>query len=300
MPRKSCLTNLLESFQDWIHSVDEGFGVGIIYLDYKKAFDSVPNRRLLHKIKGYGVCGNLLSWLTNFLDQRYQRVTVDGVHSKWCRVISGVPQGSVLGPLLFIIYINDLLENINCNIKQYADDTKLYTTIKEIDAVVQFKHDLDSVAEWSNVWQLLFNFSKCKHLQVGNTLSVDYNLMDYQNGDRKSISHVDSEQGLGIWCIADLKPSFQCQQAVSKAMKILGLIKRTFKIFNTPSLSKLNKIYIRPHLEYCIQVWSPFLAGDIDSLEKVQHRATKLVPTIANLPYEQRLKILNLQSLYAQ
>ena len=95
-----------------------------------------------------------------------------------------------MGPLLFII--NDLSENINSNIKKYTDDTKLYTTVKEIDDVMQFQHDLDSVAEWSNVWQLSFNFSKCKHMQVGNTLSVDYNLMDYQNGERKSISYVDS------------------------------------------------------------------------------------------------------------
>ena len=135
-------------------------------------------------------------------------------------------------------------------------------------------------------------------MQVGNTLSVDCNLMDYQNEERKSISHVDSAQDLGIWCTADLKPSFQCQQAVSKAMKDLGLIKGTFKFFNTASLSKLYKTYVRPHLEYCVQVWSSFLAGDIDSLEKIQHRASKLVPIIANLPYEQRLKIVNLQSLY--
>ena len=269
-------------------------------MDYKKAFDSVPHQRLLHKIEGYGVSGNLLSWVTNFLDHRYQRVTVDGVHSKWCSVISGVPQGSVLGPLLFIIYINDLSENINCSIKQYADDTKLYTTVKDNNDVLQFQHDLDAVAEWSNVWQLSFNFSKCKHMQVGNKLSVDYNLMDHQNGERKIISHVSSEHDLGIWCTADLKPSLQCQHAVSKAMKVLGLIKRTFKYFNNTSLSKLYKTYVRPHLEYCVQVWSPFLAGDIDSLEKVQHRATKLVPSIANLPYEQRLKILNLQSLYAR
>ena len=111
---------------------------------------------------------------------------------------------------------------------------------------------------------------------------------------------MSSEHDLGIWCTADLKPSLHCQHAVSKAMKVLGLIKRTFKYFNNTSLSKLYKTYVRPHLEYCEQVWSPFLAGNIDSLENVQHRATKLVPSIANLPYEQRLKILNLQSLYAR
>ena len=119
-------------------------------------------------------------WLKDFLNQRYQRVTVDGAPSEWCSVISGVPQGSVLGPLLFIIYINDLSENINCNIKQYADDTKLYTTVRENDNLFQFQHDLDTIAEWSNTWQRSFSFSKCKHLQVGNTLSVDYNLMDYR------------------------------------------------------------------------------------------------------------------------
>ena len=92
VPRKSCLTNLLESFQAWIQSVDDGFGVDIIFLDYKKAFDSVPHRRLLLKLEGYGISGNLLSWITDFLYQRLQRVTIDGTHSKWCRVMSGVPR----------------------------------------------------------------------------------------------------------------------------------------------------------------------------------------------------------------
>ena len=105
---------------------------------------------------------------------------------------------------------------------------------------------------------------------------------------------------LGIWYTADLKSSLQCRHAVSKAMKALGLIKRTFKYFNIYSLSKLYKTYVRPHLEYCVQVWSPYLAGDIDILEKVQHRATKLIAGIADLPYEQRNRILNLHSLYAR
>ena len=158
MSRKSCLTNLLESFQDWIHSIDDGFGVYLFGL--QEAFDSVPHRRLLHKLEGYGISGNLL-WLTDFLNQIYQRVIVDGVHSRWCRVISGVPQGSVLGLLLFIIYINDLSENY-CNIKQYPDDTKLYTTVKQNKDILQFQHDLGNVAEWTNVWQLSFSLNICK------------------------------------------------------------------------------------------------------------------------------------------
>ena len=105
-------------------------------------------------------------WLKDFLSQRYQKVTIDGAHSDWCSVISGVPQGSVLGPLLFIIYINDLSENI----KQYANDTKLCTTVRDNDNLFQFQHDLDTIAELSNTWQLSFS---CKHLQVGNTLSMD-------------------------------------------------------------------------------------------------------------------------------
>ena len=300
VPRKSCLTNLLESFQAWIQSVDDGFGVDIIFLDYKKAFDSVPHRRLLLKLEGYGISGNLLSWITDFLYQRLQRVTVDGTHSKWCRVMSGVPQGSVLGLLLFVIYINDLSENIDCNIKQYADDTKLYAIIKNDNDIVQMQHDLDITAEWSNAWQLSFSFDKCKHMQVGNFLAVDYNLMDHSCGERKVIKHVAEEKDLGIWCTANLKPTAQCRSAVSKAMKALGLIKRTFKYFNAKSLPKLYKTYVRPHLEFCVQVWSPYLVGDIDALEKVQRRATKLIPGLSNLPYEERLKILHLHSLYAR
>ena len=137
-------------------------------------------------------------------------------------------------------------------------------------------------------------------MQVGNSPSVACNLMDYQYGERKIICHVDEEQYFGIWCTADLKPFLQCQHAASKAMRALRLITRIFKCFNIKSLSKLYKTYVHPHLVYCVQVWSPFLAGDIHVLEKVQHRATELIPNIANLPFEQRLKILNLQSLYAQ
>ena len=129
---KSCFTNLLKSFQDWINAIDQGHGVDIVYLDYKKVFDSVPHQRLLHKLS---ICNKVLWWITNFLSNRLQRVVINGSASTWSKVLSSVPQGSVLGPLLFIIYVNDLPDVLHCCIQQYADDAKLYSIIKSYNDI---------------------------------------------------------------------------------------------------------------------------------------------------------------------
>ena len=124
--RKSCFTNLLVTFEDWTRTLDQGYGVDVIYLDYSKAFDSVPHQRLLCKLKAYGIRGNLLSWLSNFLLNRLQRVTINGCLSDLTNVQSGVPQGSVLGPLLFILYVNGIPDIVEGGVRMFADDTKIY------------------------------------------------------------------------------------------------------------------------------------------------------------------------------
>ena len=123
---RSCLTNLLEAFEDWTAALDEGYGLDIVYLDYRKAFDSVPHKRLLLRLKACGILGNLLRWIESFFTSRLMRVGVRGTFLDWKRVISGVPQGSVLGPLLFTLFVNELPKWITTNMRMFADDTKLW------------------------------------------------------------------------------------------------------------------------------------------------------------------------------
>ena len=130
----------------------------------------------------------MLWWITNFLSNRLQRVVINGSASTWSKVLSGVPQGSVLGPLLFIIYVNDLPDILHCCIQQYADDAKLYSIIKSYNDINSFQHNLDSIAEWSNKWLLNFNFNKCKHMQLGRSIHTTYTLLDYNNDTRINLN----------------------------------------------------------------------------------------------------------------
>ena len=132
MPGRSCLTNLLEALESWTRALDEGHGVDIIYLDYRKAFDSVPLKRLMEKLRANGLTGKLLRWIESFLTGRRMRVTLGGSFSEWIRVLSGVPQGSVLGPLLFLLFVNELPKWIQTNMKMFADDTKLWNMVSSV------------------------------------------------------------------------------------------------------------------------------------------------------------------------
>lgn len=156
---RSCLTNLLETFDDITCSLDEGEGLDIIFLDYKKAFDSVPHKRLLHKVKSYGFGEVYTNWIKDFLFNRKQRVFIRGQFSEHASVLSGVPQGSVLGPLLFILFVNDIPEVVNAKVKMYADDTKLYDNHMKFRSL---QEDLKNLEKWSRTWLLKFNELKCK------------------------------------------------------------------------------------------------------------------------------------------
>ena len=177
VPRKSCTTNLLESADILTKAMADRRSIDVLYLDFAKAFDTVPHRRLLVKLAAYGVGGKLLRWVREFLARRRQRVVISNTCSEWAQVTSGVPQGSVLGPLLFTIYINDLPDMLQSICKLYADDTKLFATCAET-----LQLDIEAVTEWCNKWMMSLNASKCHILQVGKGEARNTYFMNTSSG----------------------------------------------------------------------------------------------------------------------
>ena len=258
-----------------------------------KAFDKVPHKRLLSKLKAYGIGENIISWIESFLSGRQQRVCVNGIFSDWTPVTSGIPQGSVLGPLLFVIYINDMPDNISSDIYLFADDTKVFNTTSNEDNVKILQDDLNKLKRWSETWLLLFHPQKCTVLDVGLHDRLQY---EYYLGDVE-LKHEESEKDLGVHIDNKLKFDAHISIKINKANNILGAIRRGFSFLDETSLLQLYTALVRPNLEYANPVWSPRYAKDKISLENVQRRATKMIPAIKDLPYEDRLRHLKLPTL---
>ena len=189
---RSLMTQLIEVMDYVTKEVDNNNSVDMIYLDFQKAFDTVPHSRLITKHKAYGIEGNLLRWIQDFLHSRKQRVVLNGKHSDRVSMTSGIPKGSVLGPILFIIYINDLTDSIKSLTRLFADDTKLFYTVNNTDDHNILQNDLNSLAKWSERWPLKFNENKCKHVRFGQQDQEIYHLNDVP------LTQVSEEKDLGI------------------------------------------------------------------------------------------------------
>ena len=206
---------------------------------------------------------------------------------------SPVPQGTVLGPLLFVVFVNDLPREILSSVKMFADDTKLYRSVRQTSDVQALQADLDALVAWSRRWQLPFNRGKCKSLHLGGR----NNSHVYHMGDVQLVS-TPVERDLGVHVDSQLKFREQAAAAISKASRILAVIRRSFNAIDEITLPLLFRTMVRPHLEYANSVWGPFNREDQKRVERMQRRATKLVPGVRDLPYEGRLRALNLPSLY--
>ena len=288
---RSCSTQLLEVLDAWTEALDDGGCVDVIYMDFQKAFDTVPHRRLIQKVSAHGIEGRLLGWLRDFLADREQRVVVNGTRSSIAKVTSGVPQGSVLGPVLFLLFINDLPKGISNFIKMFADDTKLFSMPSAVDDD-SLQTDLDLLQDWSTKWLMHFHPEKCKVMKLGRQRSaVQYHM------NNVVLEEIEAEKDLGV--LIDNQLSFKSQVATitAKANKVVGIIRRSFDNLTEELFVTLFKSLVRPILEYGHSVWNPRLKTLSQEVERVQRRATGLLGSLKNLSYSDRLKKLKLPSL---
>ena len=289
---RSCLTNLLDFMHAVTQQLDDGEPVDLVYLDFAKAFDKVPFVRLFKKLEAHGIGGETLQWIRHWLRNRRQRVSVNKIFSEWGEVTSGVPQGSVLGPVLFLVYINDIDLGLISKLSKFADDSKLCKTINNDIDREALQQDLDRLEHWSQKWQMQFNADKCSVVHLGHkNKQFSYKLGNHEL--RKSVQ----ERDLGVVVDSSMKWSEQCNVAVKVANSTLGIIRRHISSRRKDIIVKLYKSLVRPKLEYCVQVWCPYLKKDIDNIERVQHRATKLIGEFAGLDYETRLQRAGLITL---
>ena len=294
---RSTTLQLLTFIDRVANLLSEGGSVDTVYLDYSKAFDTVPHHRLLLKLESYGITGNILEWIKDFLCGRKQCVRVNGECSSDREVISGVPQGSVLGPLLFVIYINDIVDVVkNSDMFLFADDSKVAKHIKSQLDQRELHDDLAALERWSRDWLLSFHPDKFHVLSFGNFEDIPCWAADYRIKG-KSLEHVFEERDLGVIVDCELTFEEHIETQVKKANSTLGLIRRSFTFLDMHTLVTLFKVFVRPHLEYAQAVWSPSRKGLISKIEKVQERALDLVPEIKSLPYDQQLVESGLPSL---
>ena len=270
----SCESQLFVTLHDITNAVDNKLQVDTAILDFSKAFDKVAHSRLLYKLNYYGIRGNLLNWLNSFLHGRSQQAVVDGAKSPACEVTSGVPQGSVLGPTLFLIYINDIVLNVKSEIRLFADDILLYRTIKNPNDHELLQEDLNTLTKWAKVWLMEFNIPKCNILQISMHLAkrnFTYKMNDIP------LNTVLEHDYLGVRLHHKLSWRPHVDHICNKASRLLGFLKRNLHSSPMQIKEYLYKQLLLPSIEYCSAIWDPYYLTDIKKIEMIQHRAVRFV-----------------------
>ena len=293
---RSCVTQLLNTIDYWFYYIDRNIPVDAIYLDFRKAFDTVPHKRLVKKLSGYGVGGNILTWITDFLSERTQYVTVNGKSSQSVPVSSGVPQGSVLGPTLFVYYINDLPDVCEALLNMFADDAKLFKELMSIKDHHVIQHTLYALCTWSSDWLLGFNIDKCKVLHLG-TNNPQYQYHMIHDNTLKILDKTECEKDLGIHVDSQLKFDNHIQTQVKKARSTAGMINCNISYKVPKVMVPLFKSNVRSLVEYGNSVWAPYLKKHIISIENIQRQFTKKIKGMKHKTYRERLVSLKLPSL---
>ena len=272
---RSCETQLLSFIQELSETDNKNIQTDLIIMDFAKAFDKVPHHRLLYKLKYYGISGQTLNWISAFLSNRTQTVVVDGRSSSTVPVTSGVPQGTVLGPVLFLVYINDLPDYLTYSkLRLFADDSILYRTIRSQSDCDKLQLDLDAAARWEGDWLMAFHPDKCTVLPVTKKKQPFQHEYILHNHILESVT---SAKYLGVTVQSNLKWDKHINDITSKGNKTLGFLKRNLKTSNQQVKSQAYQALVRPKLEYSCSVWDPHTSESKSKIEMVQRRAARYV-----------------------
>jgi hypothetical protein len=290
---RSTQTQLLVSCLEWNAALDSGMFVDVVYLDISKAFDTVSHPKLISKLSHMGIDGRMLNFIKAFLFSRSQCVKVGECVSDKVDISSGVPQGSVLGPILFLCYINDIVDVLNnACIQIFADDSKVYLGSKNVGEHVALCNDIKKNFEWASANQLKMSLEKCSILHLGNN-----NPKMAVSIDGFNLPTVEIVKDLGVFMSNDMKFSHHVHIIYCKAVQKSNLIYKSFISREIKFLVSMFKTYVRCIVENNTSVWSPYLLSDINKIERVQRKFTKRIPGFSNICYEERLNILCLTTL---
>ena len=302
---KSCLTQLLHHLDDILESLMAGTDVDVIYLDFAKAFDKVDHKLLLKKLSHYGFSTSVVKWIKSFLSDRLQKVVIDGKFSLLAAIISGVPQGTVLGPILFLIFINDIKHCIKkSTIRCFADDSRVSKRIASSLDVAVLQSDLDNVMEWSSHNNMTVHEDKfeymCHRADKSNLLPhlpFTSELFQYTTLGGICLHPIDTVRDLGVQISDDLSWSNHVSIICDKARKMAAWVFSVFATRRTDVLLTLYKSLVRCHLEYCSPLWNPHKISEIQDIESIQRTFTSKIAGLKDLHYWDRLKELSLMSL---
>ena len=243
--------------------------------DFSKAFDVIPHQRLLMKLDYYGIRSNTKRWISGLLTKRLQRVCVNGQCSNWSPILSGTPHGTVLGPHLFLLHINNIHEKkVTSTTRLFADDCLLYCPINLVEDEKALQEDLDTMVQWSQSWGMQFNPSKCKTMRISRKRSPgtsSYNILGV------TLEETQQTQYLGINIQNYLSWNSQMHHATGKATRVLNFLRRNFHHCSSAVKEKLYLTLVRPHLDYATASWDPFTVKNISSIKKVQRQAAPFV-----------------------
>ena len=302
----SCLTQLLHHFDDILVNLMDGKDTDSIYLDYAKAFDKVDHKLLVKKLHKYGVHPKLIKWIESFLSDRTQNVVVDGHMSSSAHIISGVPQGTVLGPILFLIFINDIIDCITSStIRCFADDTRISKAISCEEDVALLQQDLDNVIHWSlknnmtlheDKFEYTCHYAAKSDLRELHELPFTTDVFHYRTSE-DILFPVQQLRDLGVTVCSNSSWSTHIYSITKKARQLAAWVLSVFHTRSTPVMLTLYQSMVRSLLEYCSPLWNPHKIMDIQELESVQRTFTSRIPECYGLDYWERLKKLDLMSL---